>query len=813
MPTKDYPLSRIRSQAHSFLRNCCFLSGIIVLYSLSAISQVRIHERVTIEANKLGVDSTGKYMPGQKVISRPINKSMQTTGTMITVPESSYVTIAVVSADAASTIDLILRSPFNETIIPDANGNVGATWESPFFSTETVLDVGIFWVWRNYSGYEYGVDVTQVAEKEYILYFEDLGDLYGPYIDYDDLVVDVRIHGKPDHFNVTVDPDSIFYGGYTDITAVAIDNEGNEMPLGDNAIMTLSAEPGSIGSFYPSNEVVYGDLRIGYVSYLADQEQPTCAQDVVVTVSGEGASGTANVVVKASPCIVMSTSSDRVHLGESVDITMQQLDCSGNLLPYPPDQYFYIWMNTDPKYGKLRDQSGNEDSFVEGLQPFTFIAADSIDVDTTVVEIEAWAWSGGGGAARIAGGGVKDTLGNPPIASTTLNKIRNEAKIKSIELAIERLHKSINDLSPRGILTDVPSRESSNATLMKLAKLEEKLKKRLAEVKTGTAKYTTAQANTKDKLMIASEGVTDCRPIVHITIMKEEPELIIVETPRGVLGITRDSPPQMPQDKALKVQLKNFDKGAVKYTWDLTVKYNRPDVIDEEKNPKGYTEGKYGGSGTGNNSEVTTIPLEWKPSIIRGGDLITLHIKAEGKDCIKEKTMERPFSVLGLNPYKSDIRARLSLEEQVIAYRESGFRQFLSDYEVPRFGGPHGFGIMQLDPPTDDEQIWNWTENIAEGKGRFAEKKSMAAAHPSVVRKKGGAYRFATDYTQQQLLTDTFQLYNGWHYWIWVPADPNRGGGAWQKDPDLGVKRGRDYGGPAIQTYNDVVNGNPPNDW
>jgi hypothetical protein len=592
----------LRGAMKSILRSCFFLSGIFTLYSLSAISQVRIHERVTIQANKLGVDSTGTYVPGQKAISPPINKSMQRTAATITVPESSYVTIGVVSADAASTIDLILRSPFDQTIIPDANGSVGATWESPYFSTETVLDVGIFWVWRNYSGYEYGVNMTQVAENEYILYFEDLGDLYGPYIDYDDLVVDVRIHGKPDHFNVTVDPDSIFYGGYTDITAVAIDNEGNEMPLGDNAIMILSAEPSSTGSFYPSNEVLYWDLRNGYVSYLADQEQSLCTQDVVVTVSGEGASGTANVVVKASPCIVMSTSSDRIHPGESVDITMQQLDCSGNLMPYPADQYFYIWMNSDPKYGKLRDQSGNEDSFVEGVQPFKFIAADSIDVDTTVVEIEAWAWSGGGGASRIAGGGVRDTLGNPPIASATLNEITR-----------------------------------------KHANLEEKLKKRLTEVKAAAraplgpvslgVKYKTAQANTKNKLMITSEGATDCRPVVHITITKGEPELVVSPPDDKDLYIQGTDLPKMPKP-LVKAQLKNFHNSAnseVDFHWLMTIKWKAKGI--DFTAPLDKSE-KYEGDTSGQNSEIVDLGISDylnDETDMRGGDDITLTVTCTTK--------------------------------------------------------------------------------------------------------------------------------------------------------------------------------------
>jgi hypothetical protein len=742
----------------SILGNCFFLSAIIMLYSLSAISQVKIHERVTIQANKLGVDSTGKYMPGQKAISPPINKSMQTTGAMITVPESSYVTIAVVSSDAASTIDLILRSPFNQTIIPNASGNVGATWESPFFSTETVLDVGIFWVWQNYSGYEYGIEMTQVAENEYILYFEDLGDLYGPYIDYDDLVVDVRIHGKPDHLNVTVDPDSIFYGGYTDITAVAIDNEGNEMPLGDNAIMTLSAEPSSLGSFYPSNEVLYGDLRIGYVSYLADQEQPTCTQDVVVTVSGEGASGTANVVVKASPCIVMSTSSDRIHPGESVDITMQQLDCSGNLMPYPVDQYFYVWMNSDPKYGRLRDQSGNEDWFVEGVQPFKFIAADSIDVDTTVVEIEAWAWSGGGGAARIADVGVKDTLGNPSIASATLNEIAR-----------------------------------------KHANLEEKLKKRLAEVKAAAraplgpvplgVKYKTAQANTKNRLVTTSEAVTDCRPIVHITITKEEPELVVIYPTDNLLDQKDiDRTPEMP-DIGLRAYLKNYSGGEVNFQWNLRVQWVGPDGREFDD--------PFPGNTTAQNSDVSTWWVNWR-EIIRGGDEITLDVTATtGKD-VYNKTVNHGFKITGLNPYKATIKSAITesdpLAIEVIIFMESSWRQFIKDYDFPLWGYPNGYGLMQLDnsPAATDEQVWDWKENLAGGEAHFGQTKSSALALPATYRARTNlrvddeqwlpiGYQNAADFsTNEQILKETYQEYNSSSkYWRWKPdrlTDPNSGG-------------------------------------
>jgi hypothetical protein len=841
----------------SILRNCFFLSAIITLYSSSVISQVKIHERVTIQTNKLDVDSTGKYMPGQKVISPPINKSMQITGAMITVPESSYVTVTVLSADAASIIDLILRSPFNQTIIPNASWNVGAKWGSPFFSTETVLDVGIFWMWRNLSGYEYGVEMSQVAENEYILYFEDLGDLYGPYIDYDDLVVDVRIHGKPDHLNVTVDPDSIFYGEYTNITAVAIDNEGNEMLLGDDAIMTLSAEPSSIGSFYPSNEVLFSDFRNGYVGYSADQEEPTSIQDIVVTVSGEGVSGTAKVVVKRNPCIVMSISSDRIHPGESVDITMQQLDCFGNLIPYPPDQYFYIWMKSDSKYGKLRDQSGNEDSYVEGVQPFKFIAADSIDVDTTVVEIEAWTWSGGG-ASRIAGVGVKDTLGNPPIAKILpkpgeILAMRNEAMIKCIELAIDRLHKSINDLSSeekklkvkgeysKGFLTDTPSKKSNNATLMKLAKLEEKLKKRLAEVKAAApvppgpvpsgVKYTTAQANTKDKLMIASDGAIDCRSVVYVTITKEEPELVVIYPTDNLLDRKDiDRTPEMP-DIGPRAYLKNYSGGEVKFQWNLRVQWEGPDGRKFDDSFPGETNAQ--------NSDVSTWWVNWK-EIIRGGDEITLDVTATtGKD-VYNKTVNPGFKITGLNPSPSDIRSGLGIEEQVIVYKESlpKWHHFINDGDFPIFGGPHGYGLMQLDKPrATPEQVWNWKANRDEGQRRYNEKKNLAQSYSTRINdgrtwywkdEKNNireyndpikphwdwyphAYSNATTLIDgEELLKEAFQRYNGGVYWRWVPEvvwDKNSRG-KWEK-----VTTGT-YGDEAWNIYDGIVNHNTfPDGW
>lgn len=116
--------------------------------------------------------------------------------------------------------------------------------------------------------------------------------------------------------------------------------------------------------------------------------------------------------------------------------------------------------------------------------------------------------------------------------------------------------------------------------------------------------------------------------------------------------------------------------------------------------------------------------------------------------------------------------------------------------------------------------LWNWKDNLSAGKSLFAKKEVLAKAYPSKVRKRGGAYRYATNYTEQEFLTDAFQLYNGFHYWTWAPLDPKRSslGGRWIKDPNLGKPKseggyGRDYGGTAMEIYKAVINGNPPAGW
>ena len=122
-------------------------------------------------------------------------------------------------------------------------------------------------------------------------------------------------------------------------------------------------------------------------------------------------------------------------------------------------------------------------------------------------------------------------------------------------------------------------------------------------------------------------------------------------------------------------------------------------------------------------------------------------------------------SIRGINPPKDVVRNRLGdIALQVTAYRESRFRQF-GDDQLPLFGSPNGFGIMQLDtPPATARQIWDWKENADAGAALFRQKQQEARTYPARVRQQ---FPDAVDFNQEQLRLETYQRYNGGGYWQW----------------------------------------------
>jgi len=280
--------------------------------------------------------------------------------------------------------------------------------------------------------------------------------------------------------------------------------------------------------------------------------------------------------------------------------------------------------------------------------------------------------------------------------------------------------------------------------------------------------------NTKSGATAKAQDEPSCNPRANVVVDNNEPELVVLEKPIGDLSISADDPPVMPEGKLVRVQLRNYDKGQVDFTVDITINWKRNDGP--------LTTGFYQFKAAGTNSEIVSIPLIWRNSntAIRGGDIVDFKVIVNAD---KVYTDDEPniFRVKGFNPDKEVVKSKLTLQEQVLAYLESSpkWTQF-HDNGFPGFGADHGFGIMKVDPPSDDEQIWNWSANIAEGLDRFNNQKlTSARGYAKRIRlgtsrkdKYPIAYENVTDLSEEEIYQDAVQLYNGGHFWRWEADEP-----------------------------------------
>lgn len=157
-------------------------------------------------------------------------------------------------------------------------------------------------------------------------------------------------------------------------------------------------------------------------------------------------------------------------------------------------------------------------------------------------------------------------------------------------------------------------------------------------------------------------------------------------------------------------------------------------------------------------------------------------------------------SIRGINPTKAQIKARLaSLPAQVRAYKESRFRQFGSD-EMPLFGSPKGFGVMQIDnPPATARQIWSWLENVDAGLALINVKAREVAQHYKNIYDTNPKI---PKLTADQIRLAEYQWYNGGWYWGW-----NAGIEKWDKITT------ETYADDAVRLEELVKAGSPPADW
>jgi len=108
------------------------------------------------------------------------------------------------------------------------------------------------------------------------------------------------------------------------------------------------------------------------------------------------------------------------------------------------------------------------------------------------------------------------------------------------------------------------------------------------------------------------------------------------------------------------------------------------------------------------------------PNRVQGGT-VTLTYQVAGTN-----PWIRTFNLLGRNPSSTAVRALINSNPAApwyaanIAAHESGgaYRQFNTQAGIdgtPNFGGPCGFGIMQIDPPRQVGDVWSWMINVNTG--------------------------------------------------------------------------------------------------
>jgi Glucodextranase, domain B len=240
-----------------------------------------------------------------------------------------------------------------------------------------------------------------------------------------------------------------------------------------------------------------------------------------------------------------------------------------------------------------------------------------------------------------------------------------------------------------------------------------------------------------------------------------DPQMPSVTAMARILGVTPDPTPTA-----------SFD-------WSLNISYTGPNGRQ--------TSGQYQQSGVVGGSWMPYNPAS---ATIRGGNAVFMASTVRAGQTLTGSSMG--VQILGINPSHAQVNAALGgFPATSIACWES--LQRLAQFNgqgLPLFGGPNGYGIMQVDnPPVSDDGIWNWRENVSEGLGILAQKQQDAIGYPGRVQAQYphsnvpdfcalGWIDNQTGHSYCDL--ETIQRYNGGAYWhwndsqmVWVRQPPN----------------------------------------
>lgn len=574
---------------------------------------------------------------------------------------------------------------------------------------------------------------------------------------------------------------------------------------------------------------------LSVVEFWANGENPDTVEQVRVAVSSNNPSfgqDTVTIFVIPSSCPVMQILPKHLAAGDTASIEIKLQGPGDELIAFPPDQLFGIWLYSDVTSGKLVSSSGEEGEWLFSVpQPFKFIAADSLEMDSVFVEIQAYV---GGGISGSVASGTKSSVPTKPgvmLKTQATNTITDAATVSEpkdkTEVLLERLKQRLNAMKEND-----PKRS-------RLSRIVANLEARPETMRTVPQKAVDAKVATTASI---AQDYDNCPPMIDTVMVKGvEPELVVYGPDEKDQFIKGTNLPKMPKP-LVKAQLKNYSGGQIEFHWKLTIKWKAKAI--DFTTPKDKTE-KYEGEAFGQNSDTVDLEIGeylYGEENMRGGDSVFLTItcttKVDGKVFSTSPTVIiNPFIIKGQNPTLATVLLELSEDKYAaVAAHESNFNQFHirgskslkgESYNHPQivefpFQGddPTDFGMMQINRPwiyptweyngSDeyndyrcDDIIWNWVTNVQQGKLMLNKRFDVAKTFHN---------RYdAIPLTDDQRYRQGYCEYNkgpGKYYWSWVPPitvfDVTLKEGHWERN-DKGADKvliaGREYADKVFGLY------------
>ena len=620
----------------------------------------------------------------------------------------------------------------------------------------------------------------------------------------------------PDHFTVTPNLNTIYAGESVAIKAIAKDINDNEVALDGGKSITFTDGSGT-GSFIigtdtiPTQAIVtYDQAKSDSIKYYSKLDTANLfekyVQITVCRTEYPERNGWCYIDVIYA-CPVVSLSKSNISPGEKVAVNIMAQTVQGNF-SYPADQVFIVSMDANARYGKLYCK-GDSGTSITGTQPFKFIAADSLNVDSVVIHISAYPVSsgggGGGGAAASIIGGQKDTLQR----HTDLMSMKQTTPMsKKLLSNIDQTKKFL--VSPQESITKKLV-EQNNMFAQKVAKKQALMNAITEAIKAQKAGKSDALSAKQIYAMVQdlTEGAS-CTESATLTI--KGPELVIYPLygDDKIQKISGTNPPTMPKPVII-AQLRNFTGGIVHFEWYLTIKWIGLNNMTTPSNTSEY----YYGDALGQNSEFTDLEIgKILPKYdMRGGQTIKLYnvTATAGGKIYTTPDVQQEFVIKGKNPDPTNIYEALGNAGgthhtdfyAAVAFKESTFHQFNVTTLYPNQGGG-AVGIMQLERPTlTDNCIWNWVSNVNAGVNFFDEMYQEAENyqnHPYFIQNHISPTvplcetEQSLDPNQYQLFLEAYACYNSnpqpdgyGRYWDWVKPEKDDNGtvtkaGYWTKN-------------------------------